>query len=259
MLVENKSALCLFYILLIITLTACGQPTTETPPSTLQMVTVAYTPPLRPVRQALHDCAVSLPEIALVVEETSFPYLLETTADLYLWIGEPPETIKFVYPIASESVVAIVNPDNPIEKLETSALRAIFTGQTRSWDEVGGHDHQIEVWAYPGGDEIQQLIDQVVMNGEAYSSWAWLAPDPEAMQQSIRDNTPAIGFIPQAWLTDQLKVLQLSPELQKTLHQPILLLSKNEPHGGVLSLLFCLQNETGQESLTERYQILEDQ
>jgi hypothetical protein len=223
------------------------------------MVTVAYTPSLRPVRQALHDCALALPEIALIVQETSFPYLLEGTADLYLWMGEPPETTKFVYPIASERVVVIVHTDNPVDRLETSALRAIFTGQIRNWDEVGGLDHQIEVWGYPDGDEIQQLIDQVVMNGETYSSWAWLAPDPEAMQQAIRENTPAIGFIPQAWLSDQYKVLKLSPELQETLHQPILLLSKNEPHGSVRSLLFCLQNETGQESLTERYQILEDQ
>ena len=256
---ENKSVHRLLYILLLITLSACGQPTTENPPPTLQMVTVAYTPPLRPVRQALHDCAVSLPEIALVVEETSFPYLLERTADLYLWMGEPPETTKFVYPIASERVVAIVHPDNTVDRLETSALRAIFTGQTQNWDEVGGLDHQIEVWGYPDGDEIQKLIDQMVMNREAYSSWVWLAPDPEAMQQAISENTPAIGFIPQAWLTDQLKVLQLSLELQETLHQPILLISKNEPHGGVRSLLFCLQNETGQESLTEGYQILDDQ
>jgi phosphate transport system substrate-binding protein len=221
-------------------------------------VTVAHTPVLRPVREALHDCALALPEIALVVEETSFPYLLETTADLYIWMGEPPENFN-VYPLASEHIIAIVHPDNPADRLETSALRAIFTGQVRNWDGIGGLDHQIEVWDYPDGDEIQQLIDQVVMNGETYSSWAWLAPDPEAMQEAIHENTNAIGFIPQAWLTDQLKILQLSPELQDDLYQPILMLSKQKPQGGVRSLLFCLQNETGQATLAEKYQILADQ
>ena len=255
---ENKLAFNIVNIFIIVVLTACGQPLTATPQPTPQVVSVAHTPSLRPVREALHDCAVTLPEIALVVQETSFPYLLEGTADLYLWIGEPPDTFEYVYPIASEQIVVIVNPHNPIETLETSSLRAIFTGRTRTWHEGGGLDSETEVWVYPRDDEIQQLIDRVLSNGETYTSWARLAPDPAAMQEAISEYTSAIGFLPHAWLTDQAKEITISSELQDSLFQPILVLSNDEPQGGVHSLLLCLQSETGQATLAEKYQVLDE-
>jgi DNA-binding transcriptional LysR family regulator len=253
---ENKPAFNLIIFFIILSLTACGQPLIATPPPTPQIVTVAHTPTLRPAREALHDCAITLPEIALVVQETSRPHLLEEAADLYLWMGEPPDTTEHVYPIASEQIVVIVHPDNPIVELETNILRAIFTGRTRNWVEVGGLDSETEVWVYPMDDEIQQLIDHVLLNGETYTSLAWLAPDSDAMQDAINENIPSIGFLPRAWLTDQSKVIKLTSELQESLHQPILLLSSDEPQGSVRSLVHCMQSETGQATLAERYKVL---
>lgn len=255
---ENKPALSLVFIFINVTLTACGQPPTATPQPTPQVVSVAHTPALRPVREALHDCAITLPEIALVVHETSFPYLLEESADLYLWLGEPPETSNFVYPLAREQIVVIVHPDNPIEVLGTSELSAIFTGQMRNWHEVSVLNNETEVWVYPTGDEIQQLINRAVLNDKPYTSWAWLAPDPPAMLEAVSENTSTIGFLPHAWLTEKAKIVEVDSELHASLNQPLLVLSNKEPQGGVRGLLFCLQNETGQSTLSLRYQVLGD-
>jgi hypothetical protein len=252
--VNYKLVPALIYCIIFVALSACGRVQTATSQPTPQVVTVAHTPPLRPVREALHDCAITIPEIALVVNETSFPFLLEESADLYLWFGEPPETFHFVYSLANEQIVVIVHPINPIEGLDSSNLQAIFTGQTRHWLEVSVLDNEIEVWIYPMGDEFQLLFDAIVVNNEPFTSWAWLAPDPHAMLEVISDNPSAIGFLPQAWLTEKIKIVEVDSELHSALNQPILALSNTEPQGGVRALLYCLQNETGQSTLSMRYQ-----
>lgn len=255
---ENKPAINLVNVFIIAALTACGQPPIATPQPTPLVVSVAHSPSLRPVREALHDCAIMFPEIALVVHESSFPYLLDESADLYLWLGEPPETSNYVYPLAREQIVVITHPDNPVEVLETSELFAIFTGQTRIWNEDSGLNNETEVWVYPTGDEIQELIDHVVLNDQPYTSWAWLAPDPPAMLEAVSENTSTIGFLPHAWLTENVKIIELDPELHASLNKPILALSNIEPQEGVRSLLFCLQNETGQSTLSMQYKVLGD-
>jgi phosphate transport system substrate-binding protein len=206
----------------------------------------------------MHVCAVTLPEIALVVEETTQSHLLEETADLYLWFGEPPDTRANIYPIASEQIVAIVHPDNPIEELDTNVLREIFTGRMRTWQDIGGLNSETEVWVYPLDDEIQESIEFELLNGEPYTSLAWLAPDPAAMLEAVHENTPAIGFLPRAWLTDQVKVIRISTELQETLSQPVLILANVEPQNGIRSFLHCLQTGTGQTTLSNLYQILDE-
>jgi hypothetical protein len=252
--VKFKHVPTLIYFFIIVALTACGHIPTATTQPTPQVVSVAHTPSLRPVREALHDCAITIPEIALVVHETSFPFLLEESADLYLWFGEPPEIYNYVYPLAEEQIIVIVHPDNPIEVLDTSDLQAIFIGQNRDWLEVSGLDNETEVWVYPIGDEVQQLFDREVLNNEPYTSWAWLAPDPPAMLEAISENSSTIGFLPQAWITEKVKIVQVDSELNRALSQPLLALSKTEPQGGVRTLLYCLQNETGQSTLSMRYQ-----
>lgn len=253
---ENKPALSLIVIIIIIALPACGQSRSATPQPTPEVVSVAHTPSLRPVREALYDCAITFPEIALVVHETSFPYLLEESADVFLWLGEPPQTSNYVYPLAREQIVVIVHPDNPIDKLETSELFAIFSGKTRNWQEVSGINNETEVWVYPMGDEVQQLIDRVVMNDEPYTSWAWLTPDPPAMLEAVSENVATIGFLPHAWLTEKIKIVKVDTELHASLNLPLLALSNTEPKIGVRKLLFCLQNETGQSTLSMHYQVL---
>ena len=144
-----------------------------------------------------------------------FPSCWKNQTDLYLWLGEPPETFTYVYPLTREQIVFIVHPNNLIEVLDTSDLQAIFTGQKRDWFEVSGLDNETEVWVYPIGDEIQQLFDREVLNNEPYTSWAWLAPDPPAMLEAISENSSTIGFLPQAWLTEKVKIVQVDSELHR--------------------------------------------
>lgn len=52
-----------------------------------------------------------------------------------------------IYPIADESILILVNKNNPIDNLSTRQVREIFSGKIKNWKEVGGWEKPIVVVA----------------------------------------------------------------------------------------------------------------
>lgn len=238
----------------ILPLSACLAPLPATEPPTLQPVEIALTPSLAPLKDALHTCAVEQPEVALILLETSAPFLEIEQADLSLWFGPPPAAAGYSAPLAQEEISVIVNPRNLVSALSTDTLSAIFTGRTQHWDAVGGGNQDIQVWLLPEGDEFTQVFQREILNGGSFSSTALLAPDPAAMLEAIQEDASAIGFLPEAWLQDAVKPLRLEQRAQNLLKQPVLALSGAEPRGALRIFLHCLQSGEGQGTIREEYQ-----
>jgi hypothetical protein len=249
----SKSMPFIMVALIPVLLSGCLGPPTSTPPPTLQPVEVALTPALAPVQAALHTCAVAQPEIALVLTETTAPFLPVQTADLSFWFGPPPNSADFAAPLSEEEIVVITNPANPISEITTDALRRVFNGENEWWDELGGGKQSIQLWVYPEGDEISQVFRLEIPAGKPFSSLAHLAPDPSAMREAVSEDPAAIGFLPKAWLSKDVKAIRLDQDLQDSLRQPILALSEAEPQGAVREFLYCLQSGAGQKVLSEHY------
>jgi hypothetical protein len=243
----------LLMAILLVSLSGCLAPPTSTPPPTLQPVEVALTPAVAPVQTALHTCAVAQPETALLLTETTAPFLPVQTADLSIWFGPPPAGAGFTAPLSEEEILVIANPANPISKMGADALRSIFNGEYERWDELEGKNQLIQVWVYPEGDEISQVFRQAILADKPFSSLARLAPDPSAMREAVSEDPTAIGFLPQAWLSPDVKPIRLDQDIQDSLRQPILALSGAEPQGAVREFLYCLQSGAGQEMLLEHY------
>lgn len=243
-------ALVAFVLLL---LPACLAPPTSTPLPTLQPIQVAITSSLAPVQAALHTCALAQPEIALLLTETTAPFLSVQSADLSLWFGPPPDTAGFAARLSDEEIVVIVNPANPISKLTPQALRSVFNGENERWDELGAGNQPVQVWVYPEGDEVSQVFQEEILSGKPFSSLARLAPDPPAMREAMSQDPAAIGFLPKAWLSQDVKPVSIDQDAQGSLRQPILALSEAEPQGAVREFLYCLQSGPGQKVLSEHY------
>jgi phosphate transport system substrate-binding protein len=57
----------------------------------------------------------------------------------------PDEVGLFGYPVARDGVAFIVHRDNPVRKLTSTQLVALFTGAITNWNEVGGPDHPVSL------------------------------------------------------------------------------------------------------------------
>ncbi len=240
-------------VLLVVLLAGCGAPATISPAPSPQALTVGLAPALQPMETALHQCALEQPELALILNETS-PGSIDFQKNLVgITLGPAPEETAYSAALAEEQVAIIVNLENPVKSLTIEELAAIFSGQTRSWDAIGGEDQNISVFAAPPGNEVRQIFDAAILSQKSLSSQAFLAPDPESMLSNVASNPGAIGYIPGAWLTDRVRSLELNEPLAKALRQPVLAQLSKEPTGTSRNFLSCLQNGPGQKLIQEHY------
>jgi len=224
---------------------ACTAPPSATPLPTPQLVRVAYPPSLSPMTGALSRCAQATPGMVLSVSETPASAFDIQQADITLWLGEPPGGV-FAALLVRQEILVILNPDNPLDKISSADLRALFDGTLTNWQVVGGEDLEVAVWVYPRDNELQAILESAILQGRQFSSQAWLAPDAAAMLEAIARDPAAIGALPRPWLSEEVKALEIDEDLREFLLQPVLALAKEEPQGIVREFVSCLQSPIGQ-------------
>lgn len=231
-------------------LTACDAPPARILPPTPNPITLSILPSLEPAVPALIQCSESLPDTVLFVERVPASAVVNSSADLTLWLGDPPANTGFAAPLVRDELVVVVNPVNPLEDLEIGDLRAIFSGREENWAGLIDVDSRVSVWVYPEGNELQEIFAGTVLEGSRLTSLANLAPGVEAMLEAIAADPAAIGFLPEAWLNDTVRPVQVTGV---SLQVPIILLAEKEPQGNERALASCLQNREGLDLLLERY------
>ncbi|MBO4589431.1 MAG: substrate-binding domain-containing protein [Bacteroidaceae bacterium] len=68
-------------------------------------------------------------------------------------------------PLATDALVFIVNPKNPVKNLSTEQLKGIYTGKITNWKEVGGEDHTITPYLRDADSGSQEKMETLVMRG----------------------------------------------------------------------------------------------
>jgi len=248
MLLRKRYAL----LLLILLLAACASPATPEATPTVEQLYVAITPALRPFQGALAHCSQAIPSARLHTVERPASALDTDEFDLSIRLGEPEDLPAFTAPLAGEKVVLITHPTNRVTSLTSEQLQAIFGGRAQSWAELGGSDRAIEVWVGPPGDEVRQAFDRQVLNGGLVTPNARIAPTPEAMLEAVSVTPGAIGYLPNAWLSESVQSLELGIEL------PVLALADGQPTGSARDLLACLQGAEAQAIIAVAYTPLND-
>ena len=87
-----------------------------------------------------------LAKVTCSTTSSAYVYIVNGACDI-IFVGGPSEEqekyaaergVELVYtPIGKEAFVFFVNPDNPIEELTLQEIRAIYSGETTRWDQLG--------------------------------------------------------------------------------------------------------------------------
>jgi len=233
---------------LIFMLAACGVPELSTPAPTPQAIHIIYPAALKPWADKLTTCASGNPLTALYFTQSPTSRTNLADDELVLVLGETSleDATSYFSQVGKERLVVVVNQDNSLSQLSIHQLRSIFSGQTMSWDDGSGQ--LIQVWVYPKDDPVRRVFDQVVLASQSLNFNAMLAPDPVAMLEAIANDVNAMGYLPGSFLTSsdpslsgKVKLLQVDKPLEEELYQPVIAITKNEPHGLQRELLVCLQ------------------
>ncbi len=233
-------------LLIILFLTGCA-PAQTTPIPTPVIWQVQYTSSLGWMGVDLNACTQQLSGIALVVNKLPASALDPENARFSLRWGPPASIPGAAAVIGEDQLVFITHPDNPIHSLSFEQVQAIYSGGTRSWDNLAAEGSpasgRISVWEYPQGEDVQQVFDALVQRQGSPPGFAQVAPDPQTMIAAVSGDPAGIGFIPARWLTDAVQPINLNGADPALLVQPILALIAQPLEGAEKDWLLCLQEK----------------
>jgi len=235
----------------VLWLVGCNSPPTATIPPSPIAVSVSYSPYLARIQDALHACALELPQAAVFFDQTSGAEQDFKDHDLFIWWGEKPAGIDYAYQLSEDALVVIVNPENPKQELSQQELNALFSGRIETWTDIGILDEQVKVWIFPETNLLSETFTMEVLGEQRFTRLASVAPSPQAMLESVGGDPGAIGFLPRSWLSQDVSVIKIDPDLQTKLHKPLLALTHADPKGELQALVACLQSGPGGTILAE--------
>lgn len=99
------------------------------------------------------------------------------------------------YTIGYYGVAVVVNPQNPVKKLSSGQVRAIFTGKITNWKQVGGKDGPIHVIIRDPVSGTHLGFQELAMERQPYTDKAKTFTSYQAMAEAIRNDPGAIGYV----------------------------------------------------------------
>ena len=108
---------------------------------------------------------------------------------------DPVET-----PVARDGVAFYVNAGNPVRALTVEELRRIYTGELRSWREVGGLDEPILVYSRENSSGTYAYVKEAVLGKADFAPTAQPLPGTAAVVNAVAQSRNAIGYGGAAYL-----------------------------------------------------------
>lgn len=229
-------------VALLCVLTGCAA-ATPTPQPALTIWTVNLTPTLGWMTPAINQCARSQPETGVFLREVPVDALDFQNTDISLTWGTVSETTLPVFELGTDQLSVIVHPGNPVDSLAQSQLEQIIQGEITTWQQADVlMDGDIAWWLLPAGDETRRLSEKSLAIQPERNPYAWMAPDADAVVQSVAADPLAIGIVPARWLSDSVKSIQLIGLDTESFTLPILAVTRQQPDTEMTIFLACLQN-----------------
>lgn len=99
------------------------------------------------------------------------------------------------FPIAYDALAVIVNPRNPVRSLTFAQLRAIYSGQTTNWKQVGGPDTPIRAVVREVSSGTRGAFDDLVLEGKPPASAVSAEVTAGEVETTVAGDAGAIGYV----------------------------------------------------------------
>jgi phosphate transport system substrate-binding protein len=108
--------------------------------------------------------------------------------------------------LAINAIGVIINPANPITKLNYTELRKIFTGGITDWKDLDGDNKDVykgklKVFIARKNSGIHEIFKEKALGWQEYSKGDVVCSTSTQMLNEIKNNVNGIGFISMSWIT----------------------------------------------------------
>lgn len=107
---------------------------------------------------------------------------------------------------ALNGIGVIVNPANPVIKLNFNELKKIFNGEITDWKDLDGDNKgvykaKLQVFIARPNSAIHNIFKEEALANKEYSKSALVCSTSTQMLDEIKTNKAGIGFISMSWIT----------------------------------------------------------
>lgn len=103
--------------------------------------------------------------------------------------------------IAMDGLSVITNPNNPVDKLTTEQIGAIFRGEIKNWKEVGGNDAKITMYGRQSNSGTFVFFQDYILKGD-YSAKMNRMNGNAQIVEGVRKDTSGIGYVGVGYVKD---------------------------------------------------------
>jgi phosphate transport system substrate-binding protein len=174
----------------------------------------------------------------------------EGTADIGMSSREISDAEKAKYPslvpidIATDAVVIIVNPANPVSALTLDQVRGLYNGTFQGWNSVGGTLTFPVIIGRDSASGTRVYFSEAVMKNEKYRADMREMNSNGAVAQTVAQTPAAIGYVGLGFVTKDVKAVAIysngkpiTPSITTVLsHQypisrPLYMITQGQPAG----------------------------
>jgi phosphate transport system substrate-binding protein len=180
------------------------------------------------------------------------------------WLPESAKTGggSWYQPFARDSIVMVTHPANPVAGLTLPQLRGIFSGQTLSWEEVGGPAVDVIPISREDGSGTRLSFESLVMGRWDVTPTSVVMPSHKAVVEYVSTTPGAVGYVSPAWLSPSINLLAVegvtpSPasvsDGRYPLARPFYLIARVEPQGEPAQFAEWVVEGRGREIIRQSY------
>lgn len=165
------------------------------------------------------------------------------------------------YELGRESIIIIVNPDNPVSDLTTAQLKDIFSGKICDWSQITSKHGKINVIIREKGSGTLTSFEKLIMNNTDFKKDAIIQNSAGAVKQSVMQDKNAIGFVSLTHLDENIKDIKINgisasqntiQDGSYTLQRPFTLICDKTPDNQTLKFLKWTQTKEAEEILNNQ-------
>jgi phosphate transport system substrate-binding protein len=165
------------------------------------------------------------------------------------------------HPVALDGLAIYVHESNPIQTFTLAQLKAIYTGETTNWKELGGKDEPIMLYSRENNSGTYAYFKEHVLEEEDFAPEAQTLPGTAAVVNAVSKDPNAIGYGGIAYGSGiravPVKKDDASPAVQPTMEnvtsgaypisRTLFMYTVGEPTGAVKDFVEFAQSDAGQE------------
>ena len=167
--------------------------------------------------------------------------------------------------VATDAVVLIVNPSNPVTALTLDQVRGIYNGTLQGWNSVGGTLTYPVVIGRDSASGTRVYFSDFVMKNEKYRSDMREMNSNGAVAQAVAQTPAAIGYVGLGFVDPSVKAMKIysngqaiSPTVATVLaHQypisrPLYMITKGQPAGLAKNYIDFILSPDGQKIVQDQ-------